>query len=139
MKKEKPESPDNRTGNKQKQNQKRDPLAERVRKLLSEEPAPLLPDDVRAADDFDVYQIELKMQHEALRVADKKIREAHARYVDLYDFAPVGYLTFEQDGLVKEVNLTAADLLGYERNFSDRKTVCNDHRSRPETRFARSY
>ena len=117
MKKEKTVSPRNRTGNKQKQDQKRDPLAERVRKLLSEEPAPLLPDEGRAADDFDVYQIELKMQHEALRVADKKIREAHARYVDLYDFAPVGYLTFEQDGLVKEVNLTAADLLGYERNF----------------------
>ena len=114
MKKEKTVSSGNRTGNRQRQGQKRDPLAERVRKLLSEEPAPLLPDEVEAADDFDVYQIELKLQHEALRVADKKIREAHARYVDLYDFAPVGYFTFDRDGLVKEANYTAASLLGYD-------------------------
>ncbi len=117
MKKEKPESPDSRASNKQRETQRRDPLAERVRKLLSEEPAPMLPDDVQAADDFDAYEIELKLQHEALRVADKTIREAQARYVDLYDFAPVGYFTFDQRGLVKEVNLTAAGLLGYEVSF----------------------
>ncbi len=74
---------------------------------------------VEAADDFDVYQIELKLQHEALRVADKKIREAHARYVDLYDFAPVGYFTFDRDGLVKEANYTAASLLGYDVSSLD--------------------
>ncbi|MGD0236243.1 MAG: PAS domain S-box protein, partial [Syntrophorhabdales bacterium] len=117
MKKEKPESPDGRASNKQRETQRRDPLAERVRKLLSEEPAPVLPDDVQAADDFGAYEIELKLQHEALRVADKTIREAQARYVDLYDFAPVGYFTFDQRGLVKEVNLTAAGLLGYEVSF----------------------
>jgi PAS domain S-box-containing protein len=117
VKKEKRVSPDTRTSNKQRQGEKRDPLAERVRKLLAEEPAPLLADDVQAADDFDVYQIELKLQHEALRVADKTIRAAQARYVDLYDFAPVGYLTFDRDGLVKEANSTAASLLGYEVSF----------------------
>ena len=117
MRKEKTVSPGNRTDNRQKQSQKRDPLAERVRKLLSEELAPVLPDEGQVADDFDVYQIELKMQHEALRVADKAIREAQARYVDLYDFAPVGYLTFDRDGLVKEANLTAVSLLGYEVSF----------------------
>ena len=117
VKKEKPESPDSRASNKQRLTQRRDPLAERVRKLLSEEPAPMLPDDVQAADDFDVHEIELKLQHEALRVADKTIREAQARYVDLYDFAPVGYFTFDQRGLVKEVNLTAAGLLSYEVSF----------------------
>jgi PAS domain S-box-containing protein len=117
VKKEKPESPDGRASNKQRETQRRDPLAERVRKLLSEEPAPVLPDDVQAADDFGAYEIELKLQHEALRVADKTIREAQARYVDLYDFAPVGYFTFDQRGLVKEVNLTAAGLLGYEVSF----------------------
>lgn len=117
VKKEKPESPDSRASNKQRLTQRRDPLAERVRKLLSKEPAPMLPDDVQAADDFDVHEIELKLQHEALRVADKTIREAQARYVDLYDFAPVGYFTFDKRGLVKEVNLTAAGLLGYEVSF----------------------
>jgi PAS domain S-box-containing protein len=118
VKKGKTVSPGNRTGLKERERQERDPLVERVRKVLSEESAPLLPDEIAAvADDFDVYQIELKLQHEALRVADRKIREAHARCVDLYDFAPVGYFTFDQNGLVKEANLTAASLLGYEVSF----------------------
>jgi PAS domain S-box-containing protein len=117
VKKEKPVSLDSRTSNKERQRQKRDPLVERVRKLLAEEPAALLPDDVQVADDFDAYQIELKLEHEALRVADKTIREAQARYVDLYDFAPVGYLTFDRDGLVKQTNLTAAGLLSHEVSY----------------------
>ena len=116
--KEKPGSPGSQASNKQREKQKRDPLAERVRKLLSEAPTSQSSHSVqRAAHDFDVYRIELEMQNEALRVADKTIREAQARYVDLYDFAPVGYFTFDQNGLTEEVNLTAAGLLGYERDF----------------------
>ncbi len=99
------------------QRQKRDPLAEQVRKLLSSGPAPSPSVDLQTVDDFDVYQVELKMQNEALRIADKTIREAQARYADLYDFAPVGYFTFDRAGSVKEANLTAASLLGYEVSF----------------------
>jgi PAS domain S-box-containing protein len=37
------------------------------------------------------------------------------RYVDLYDFAPVGYLTLSAEGLIAQVNLTGADMLGAAR------------------------
>ena len=37
------------------------------------------------------------------------------RYVDLYEFAPIGYLTLTGEALIAEINLTGAKLLGSER------------------------
>ena len=63
-----------------------------------------------------VYQIELEMQNDALRQTQLELEESRDRYVDLYDFAPIGYLTLTRGGLIREVNLTGALLLGMERN-----------------------
>jgi len=63
-----------------------------------------------------VHQIELEMQNEELRVAQEAIDVSHARYLDLYDFAPVGYITLSEKGLILETNLTAATLLDEARN-----------------------
>ena len=62
-----------------------------------------------------MHQIELEMQNDALRQAQVMLEESRDRYVNLYDFAPVGYLTLTRDGLISEVNLTGATLLGEER------------------------
>jgi len=62
-----------------------------------------------------VHQIELEMQNEELRTAQVKIEESQARYFDLYDLAPVGYVTVSENGLILEANLTAATLLGVKR------------------------
>ena len=63
-----------------------------------------------------VHQIELEMQNDELRRAQEELDASRARYFDLYDLAPVGYITVSEAGLVLEANLTAATLLGLIRS-----------------------
>jgi PAS domain S-box-containing protein len=63
-----------------------------------------------------VYQIELEMQNETLRQSQITLEESRDRYVDFYDFAPTGYITLSREGLITEINLTGATLLGKERS-----------------------
>jgi PAS domain S-box-containing protein len=75
-------------------------------------------DDIqKLVHELQVYQIELEMQNEELRKAQVELEESRNRYYDLYDFAPIGYFTFDQKGLILEVNLAGADLLGVERRY----------------------
>ena len=55
------------------------------------------------------------MQNEELRMAQGHLDESLAKYSDLYDFAPVGYVTLDRKGLMVEANLTFAAQLGIER------------------------
>ena len=64
-----------------------------------------------------VHQIELEMQNEELRLARQELSAAKARYFDLYNLAPVGYLTVNEGGLIQDANLTAAIMLGVGRGI----------------------
>jgi len=57
------------------------------------------------------YQIELEMQNEELREAHRELKDSKRKYLDLYDLAPVGYLTIDKKGIIKRVNIAAADIL----------------------------
>ncbi len=65
--------------------------------------------------EFQVHEIELEMQNDQLRQSQHEIEESHARYSDLYDFAPVGYFTFDSNGIILEMNLSGASMLMRER------------------------
>jgi len=66
--------------------------------------------------ELQVHQIELDMQAEELRRSHFELEESRDKYLDLYEFAPLGYLTLNEKALVTETNLTGATLLGVERS-----------------------
>jgi signal transduction histidine kinase len=72
-------------------------------------------DTQRLVHELQVHQIELELQNEELRRARDDAEAAMEKYSDLYDFAPVGYLTLDREGTVLEANLAGASLLGVER------------------------
>lgn len=82
-------------------------------------------DSPRTTSDVDImallhelqaHQIELEIQNEELQQANLKLEDALQKYSDLYNFAPVGYLTIDSKGIIKEANLTAGELLGQSRS-----------------------
>jgi two-component system cell cycle sensor histidine kinase/response regulator CckA len=82
----------------------------------------LSPEDVQhLVHELQVHQMELEMQNEELRRTQSELEEAHNRYSNLYDFAPIGYFTFDNNGLIIEANLTGANILGIERSFLIKK------------------
>jgi len=78
---------------------------------------------LRNFHDLGVHQIELEMQHEELRRSQEELEASKSRYLELYDLAPIGYLTINEKGLIKEVNLTAATMLGVLRNDLLKKSM----------------
>ncbi len=65
--------------------------------------------------DLHVHQEELRTQNEDLIHAHREIADAHEKYLDLFDHAPIGYFLLDQNGIITEINLAAADLLGRTR------------------------
>lgn len=72
-------------------------------------------DTASVIHELQVHQVELEMQNEELRQAQTIIENSQKRFSDLYDFAPVGYLTLDSEGKITEANLRTAELLGVEK------------------------
>ena len=100
-------------------------LRQKAKESLSE--APEKPAGMSGGDmqelvhELSVHQVELKMQNEELHRSQEQLEQSRSEYADLYDFAPVGYLTFDKMGLITRVNLTACGLLGIERSLLVKK------------------
>ncbi|NTV15218.1 MAG: PAS domain S-box protein [Desulfobulbaceae bacterium] len=69
----------------------------------------------RLLQELQIHQIELELQNEELQLTQQEFELSRNKYLELYDFAPVGYFTFSANGVIREVNLTGAQLLGVER------------------------
>jgi PAS domain S-box-containing protein len=92
-------------------------LAERLASSLSAlEDSKEKPELQLLTNNLQTHQIELEMQNRELRETQEKLEQSHNRYVDLYDFAPVGYLTLNNKGCILDINLAGASMLGVERS-----------------------
>jgi len=73
-------------------------------------------DAQRLLQELQIHQIELEMQNSELQEARNRMETLVEKYTDLYDFAPVGYFSLDEQGRILEANLTGATLLGVERS-----------------------
>ena len=94
---------------------KPDPLRSAAEKRLARAPKSKPIPAEKLLHELQVHQIELEMQNDQLRQAQIAMEESRDCYVDLYEFAPVGYLTLTTTGQIKEANLTCCALLKTER------------------------
>jgi PAS domain S-box-containing protein len=83
---------------------------------LAQEPSPeVTQSSDELLHELQVHQIELEMQNEQLRMMQIVLDLSQARYQDLYDQAPVGYLMLNDQGVIQQSNVTAATLMGVNR------------------------
>ena len=74
--------------------------------------APEANDPQKLLHELHVHQIELELQNEELRQVQAELEASRILYRDLYDLAPIGYCTIDDQGIIRQANLTAATLLG---------------------------
>jgi PAS domain S-box-containing protein len=97
-----------------KRNRNNDDTVKRLRQSL--------PDEVRPEalaqliHELQVHQEELTAQNTQLIETQQALEETRDRYVNLYDFAPIAFVTISDSGMVREINLTGANLLHRERS-----------------------
>jgi len=68
-------------------------------------------------EELRIIEEELRVQNEELRATRDLLDAERERYASLFDLAPVGYLVSDSDGVVRELNRMAAELLGREARF----------------------
>lgn len=65
--------------------------------------------------ELEVHREELHTQNENLLHAQVELEESQRSYIDLFEYAPVGYLFLDREGVIHQLNLQGAQMLGYSR------------------------
>src|SRR3954470_11677749 len=65
--------------------------------------------------ELETYREETRVQTDQLIEAQRQLEHSRDRYADLYETAPVAYLTLDRHGMIRDINLTGARMLGNER------------------------
>jgi PAS domain S-box-containing protein len=82
--------------------------------------------------ELQVYQVELQVQNEELRHTETQLSKVRDQYADLYEYAPVGYLTLDEKGVIRRANLQVCHFFDRDRaNLIDKKLetfILDDYR-----------
>jgi len=71
-------------------------------------------DVLKINHELQVHQIELEMQNDELTYSKERTDEIAEKYIDLYNFAPIGFFTLSSEGIIKEANEFGSQMLGIE-------------------------
>ena len=98
----------------QNQSSKFEKLRQNAERLIQTQPGLSSPPPTDILDlihDLKIHQAELEIQNEELQRAQEELSILHREYEDLYEFAPCGYVTLNNKGIVIHANLAATTLL----------------------------
>ena len=65
--------------------------------------------------ELQVRRIELEMQNEQLQESMAKLADSNSQFTDLYEYAPVGYLSLNPQGVISKINLLGAAMFAEDR------------------------
>jgi PAS domain S-box-containing protein len=85
-------------------------------KHFSNPQAPSLEEIGRMAEEVLLRNSELESKVGNLKKTVQQLEAYRDRYVDLYELAPIGYLTLDEEGYVQEINIAGSQLLGADRD-----------------------
>jgi len=63
--------------------------------------------------DLETHRVELELQNEELRRYQEELTTMRDQYAELYNFAPVGYVTTGKKGIIIQANLTFGEMLAF--------------------------
>jgi PAS domain-containing protein len=69
----------------------------------------------RLVHELEIHQVELELKNDELQRSRAELEDSRRKYFELYDLAPVGYVTLSRGGIIHEINLAGATLLGVNR------------------------
>ncbi|EFI34281.1 PAS/PAC sensor signal transduction histidine kinase [Desulfonatronospira thiodismutans ASO3-1] len=95
-------------------------LREKAEKSLKEYddlsgPASEFEDVQEVLQELSVYQVELSIQNEELQAKQEQLERTSNEYRRLFDFAPVGFFVFDENGIIEDVNRYGAEMLGMDQ------------------------
>ncbi|MDZ7838438.1 MAG: PAS domain S-box protein [Actinomycetota bacterium] len=64
-------------------------------------------------NELDVYEAELRIQNEDLKKTQLELEKRRKQYTELFEFGPLGYFVFEEEGKILNLNLTACQMFGF--------------------------
>ncbi len=81
------------------------------------------PEHLRLIQELEIHQIELEhqqseleTQNAALTQSKLELEAALAKITELYEFAPIGYMSLDRAGTIQEINVAGTELLGGARS-----------------------